>query len=36
VNLVTAKIATTISVVTPAEKLITSLCRQPRSLVRRW
>ena len=36
VNLVTAKISTTNAVVTPAEKLITSRLRQPRSLCVRW
>ena len=36
VNFTTAKITTTIEVSTPAEKLITSLCRQPGSWCRWW
>ena len=35
-NFTTAKISTTIAVSTPAEKLITSRRRQPRSLCVRW
>ena len=35
-NFTTAKITTTIEVSTPAEKLMTSLCRQPGSLCRTW
>ena len=36
VNFTTAKIATTIAVSTPAEKLITNRRRQPRRLWRCW
>ncbi len=36
VNFTTAKTATTIAVSTPAEVLMTILCRQPRSRRLRW